>query len=164
MKPSYLSTWCFSTMKYFFFSTLKYFFFEWSNFVVIIRLCFRSNFTNRSFGSGERSDCSFTDSIYKCFAFSFAGETKLSTVKGWNSLAVRDFVSFARSWNNGSFSLWRGFSIQKALEPDLASHAAYLYWHETNLASIEIEFVGIPLVRGVGPKAHHSSFDDDQLM
>ena len=71
---SYLSTWCFSIVKYFFS-------FERSNFTVCTRVCFRSSFTDGGFGSGKRRYCSFTESTYKFFAFSFAGEAKLSSVK-----------------------------------------------------------------------------------
>ena len=102
MRRSYLNTWCFGI--------IKYFFFEQSNFAISIRVCFRSSFPDRSCGSGERSYCSL--------AFSFAGEAKHSSVKSWSSLAVRDFVNFARSWNKGSFSLaggWRGFFNSESL-------------------------------------------------
>ena len=95
---SYLSTWCFSIVKYFFS-------FERSNFTVSNRVCIRSSFTDRGFDNGKRRYCSFTESTYKFFAFSFAGEAKLSSVKSWSNLATRDFVSFARSLSNGSFSL-----------------------------------------------------------
>ena len=135
MTQSYLSTWCFCTVKYFSF-------FKRSNFAVSTSGCFKSSFAAKGFCSSQWSYNDFTDtptgalslaSWEKCGWALWRAKLVSQPETLWASpeAKMRDLLALPKAEVD--------FSIQKALDADLASHAAYRCRREASLASIETE-------------------------